>query len=105
MHFDDGSSPQLPVDRIAPGPWIEITGPIADVLGALARAIQQTPGALAGASIAVTERETLLLNERAWALFADALAALPDLSTRTSIPAPSKPIRFLLLSGGDEGVA
>ena len=105
MHFDDGASASAHADRLAAGPWIEITGPIADVLGALARAIQNAPGSLAGASIAVTERETLLLNERAWALFADALSALPDLATRTSVPSPSKPIRFLLLSGSDEGVA
>jgi hypothetical protein len=84
--------------------WIEVTGPIADVLGVLAKAIQHAPGTLAGATIAVTANETLLLNERAWALFADALAALPNLVTRPPAPKVSKPIRFLLLSGGDDGV-
>ena len=104
MHFDDGASASGPSDRTSAGVWIEITGPIADALGALAKAIQNAPGSLAGASIAVTEHETLLLNERAWALFADALMALPNLATRTSPPVRSKPIRFLLLSGGDDGV-
>jgi len=104
MHFDDGTSASAPGTRAA-GIWIEVTGPIADALGALAKAIQHTPGSLAGASIAVTEHETLLLNERAWALFADVLTKLPDLVTRPPVPRPSRPIRFLLLSGGDEGVA
>lgn len=102
MPFDDGTSASAPADRAFTGTWIEVTGPIADVLGALAKAIQHAPGTLDGASIAVTERETLLLNERAWALFAEALATLPDLATRAALPPPSKPIRFLLLSGGDE---
>src|ERR1700759_4679523 len=105
MHFDDGSSAFDFADRVSTGTWVEVTGPIADVLGVLAKAIQTSPGALAGASIAVTERETLLLNERAWTLFADALAALPNLATRASVPEQSRPIRFLLLSGGEDGVA
>ena len=105
MHFDDGASAFAFADRVSADAWIEVTSPIADVLGALAKAIQCSPGALSGASIAVTEHETLLLNERAWALFADALAALPDLATRASVPERSRPIRFLLLSGGDDGVA
>lgn len=105
MHFDDGASASASSEFVRTGAWIEVTGPIADALGALARAIQHAPGTLAGASIAVTEHETLLLNERAWALFADALGALPNLATRPSVPGHSKPIRFLLLSGGDDGVA
>jgi len=105
MHFDDGASGFAFADRVSSDAWIEVTGPVADVLGTLARAIQSSPAALSGASIAVTERETLLLNERAWTLFAEALVALPDLATRASAPERSKPIRFLLLSGGDHGVA
>ncbi len=105
MHFDDGASAFAPADRTSAGAWIEVTGPIADALGALAKAIQHTPGSLAGASIAVTEQETLLLNERAWTLFADALASLPNLVTRPAAPKRSKPIRFLLLSGGDDSLA
>ncbi|MET0229437.1 MAG: hypothetical protein ABW186_00735 [Rhodanobacteraceae bacterium] len=104
MHFEDGASASAPRDRVSSGAWIEVTGPIADVLAALAKAIQHAPGTLAGASIAVTERETLLLNERAWALFADVLSSLPDLATRPAVPKESRPIRFLLLSGGDNGV-
>jgi len=30
---------------------------------------------------------------------------LPNLATRPAAPRSSKPIRFLLLSGGDEGLA
>jgi hypothetical protein len=105
MHFDDGGRASAPADRVSTGAWIEVTGPIADALAALAKAIQHTPGALAGASIAVTQHETLLLNERAWTLFADALGALPNLATRASAQDRAKPIRFLLLSSGDEGVA
>jgi hypothetical protein len=103
MHFEDGASASARADRVS-GTWTEVTGPIADVLGVLARAIQHAPGTLAGASIGVTEHETLVLNERAWALFADALATLPNLVTRPAPANASKPIRFLLLSGGDEGV-
>lgn len=104
MHFDDSAAASASTDLASTGAWIEVTGPIADVLGALARAIQHAPGTLAGASIAVTEHETLLLNERAWSLFADTLATLPNLATRPSVRSHSKPIRFLLLSGGDEGI-
>ena len=105
MHFEDGASASGPDDRVSTGAWIEVTSPIADVLGALAKAIHHTQASLAGVSIAVTERETLLLNERAWALFGDVLASLPNLATRPAAPRSSKPIRFLLLSGGDEGLA
>jgi hypothetical protein len=102
MHFDDGGSSGAAFPAEAFGDaWIEVTGPIADALGALAKAIQHTPGSLAGASIAVTEHETLLLNERAWTLFAGVLTTLPHLVAR---PAPdrSKPLRFLLIGSGDD---
>jgi hypothetical protein len=101
MHFDDAASAAAAAARASAGAWIEIAGPISDALGALAKAIQHTPGSLAGASIAVTEHETLLLNERAWTLFADVLATLPDLVVR---PAPnrSKPLRFLLIASGED---
>jgi hypothetical protein len=80
---------------------VEVVGPIVDTLNALARAIQHTPESLAGASIAVTERGTLLLNQRAWILFASALKVVPNLVTRHSSLAESKPIRFLLAASDD----
>jgi hypothetical protein len=81
--------------------WVEIVGPIVDALHVLARAIQATHGSLAGASIAVTERGTLLLNQRAWIMFAAALKTLPELITKHSSREESKPIRFLLVASGD----
>jgi hypothetical protein len=101
MDFDDGASAAASPAHAFGGSWIEVMGPIADALGALAKAIQHTPGSLAGASIAVSEHETLLLNERAWALFAEVLATLPNLATRPA-PAQSKPLRFLLIGSGDD---
>lgn len=78
--------------------WVEVVGPIRDALNVLARAIQDTPDPLAGASIAVTERGTLLLNQRAWIMFAAALKTLPALVTQHSSRDESKPIRFLLMA-------
>jgi hypothetical protein len=78
--------------------WVEVLGPIVDALNVLAREIHQTPDALTGASIAVTERGTLLLNQRAWILFASALKTLPTLITKHSSRDESKPIRFLLVA-------
>jgi hypothetical protein len=78
--------------------WVEVVGPIVDALNVLAREIHQTPDALTGASIAVTERGTLLLNQRAWILFAAALKTLPTLVTKHSSRDESKPIRFLLVA-------
>jgi hypothetical protein len=69
--------------------WVEVLGPIVDVLNVLARAIHETRETLDGASIAVTERGTLLLNQRAW------------LITQHSSREASKPIRFLLVAAGD----
>jgi hypothetical protein len=81
--------------------WVEIVGPIVDALHVLARAVQGTRDSLAGVSIGVTERGTLLLNQRAWILFAAALKTLPSLVTKHSSCEESKPIRFLLLAGGE----
>lgn len=86
----------VPVDL-----WVEVVGPIVDALNVLARAIQETPDTLAGASIAVTERGTLLLNQRAWILFATPLKTLPALVTKHSSRDESKPIRFLLVASSD----
>jgi len=81
--------------------WVEIVGPIVDALHVLAQAIQATHGSLSGASIAVTERGTILLNQRAWILFAPTLKTVPSLVTRHSSREESKPIRFLLVASGD----
>lgn len=81
--------------------YVEVVGPIIDALNVLARAIHETPETLAGASIAVTERGTLLLNQRAWILFASALKTLPTLVTQHSSRDESKPIRFLLIASGE----
>jgi hypothetical protein len=80
---------------------VEVVGPIVETLNALARAIHETSESLAGASIAVTERGTLLLNQRAWILFASALKVVPRLVTRHASRAESKPIRFLLVASDD----
>ena len=81
--------------------WVEVVGPIVDALNVLARAIHETRDPLHGASIAVTERGTLLLNQRAWILFASALKTLPALVTQHSSREASKPIRFLLVASSD----
>ena len=78
--------------------WVEVVAPIVDALNVLARAIHETPGTLGGASIAVTERGTILLNQRAWILFAAALKTLPALVTKHSSRDESRPIRFLLVA-------
>jgi hypothetical protein len=80
--------------------WVEVVGPIVDALNVLAKAIERTPDTLLGASIAVTERGTLLLNQRAWILFAAALKTLPTLVTKHASRDDSKPIRFLLVASG-----
>jgi len=89
----DISNGRDPVDL-----WVEVIGPIVDALNVLAREIHQTPDTLVGASIAVTERGTLLLNQRAWIVFASALKTLPTLITKHSSRDESKPIRFLLVA-------
>ncbi len=96
----DAPSEDGPVDLS-----VEVVGPIVDALNVLARAIHETPEALTGASIAVTERGTLLLNQRAWILFAAALKTLPALVTRHSSRDESKPIRFLLIAGSEADLA
>lgn len=81
--------------------WVEVVGPIVDALNVLARAIHETRDTLDGASIAVTERGTLLLNQRAWILFATALKTLPALITKHNSREASKPIRFLLVASSE----
>jgi hypothetical protein len=80
--------------------WVEVVAPVVDALNVLARAIHETP-TLTGASIAVTERGTLLLNQRAWILFGTPLKTLPTLVTQHGSREESKPIRFLLVASSD----
>jgi len=49
--------------------WVEVTEPLADVMHLLSGQILQEPTSLTGASIAVTEQGTLILNALAWALY------------------------------------
>ena len=81
--------------------WVEVVGPIVDSLNVLARVIPESRGTLTGASIAVTERGTLLLNQRAWILFASPLKTVPALVTKHSTCEASKPIRFLLVASDE----
>ncbi len=95
----DGAQPdEAPRECVPIDLCVEVVGPIVDALNVLSKAIHHTPGSLAGASIAVTERGTLLLNQRAWILFAAALKTLPALVTQHALRTQSKPIRFLLVA-------
>lgn len=79
--------------------WVEVTAPLADVMSVLSGQILQEPTSLVGASIAVTDEGTILLNELAWALFAESLQAVPGLRTKIASYTDVKPVRFLLYSG------
>jgi hypothetical protein len=78
--------------------WIEVTHPIADAMRALAGCVQDQAQRLDGASIAVSEEGTLLLNRRAWELCGHLLNALPDLETTEAPLDETRPVRFLLIS-------
>jgi hypothetical protein len=102
MILDSASPAARSSERAQVDLWVEVVGPIVDALNVLARAIQETPDTLNGASLAVTERGTLLLNQRAWILFASSLKTLPTLVTKHSSRDESKPIRFLLVGSDAE---
>ena len=51
---------------------------------------------LPGAAIAISERGTLLLNQRAWSLCGSMLEALPNLEATEASLEDAKPVRFLL---------
>jgi len=101
MILDSAPRVEVSSECVSADLWVEVIGPIVDALNVLARAIHETPDTLNGASIAVTERGTLLLNQRAWILFASALKTLPSLTTQHSSREASKPIRFLLVASAD----
>jgi hypothetical protein len=76
--------------------FIEILAPIADASKALADCIQDNRSGLAGASIAISESGTLLLNPVAWRLCGETLRALPGFKAREPASDVSQPLRFLL---------
>ncbi|HEX5122349.1 MAG TPA: hypothetical protein VFV97_03810 [Rhodanobacteraceae bacterium] len=78
---------------------IEIISPVADAMGVLADLMQRASGSLAGASIAKSDRGTLLLNPHAWSLFGEALRReLADLVVAHPARESSTPIHFVLVS-------
>lgn len=96
MSHADGNTPAV---RAQPDQRIEIVSPVADAMGALADLMQRTRGSLAGASIAKSDRGTLLLNAHAWSLFGDALRSeLADLVVLQPARDSSKPIKFVLVT-------
>ena len=86
----------MDVGELSANTWVEIVAPVADASRALAEAVQDPSASLVGVTIAVSDRNTLLLNDAAWRLFADTLNALPDLRVSTSVTEGPKPVRFLL---------
>ena len=79
-------------------PWIEVTDPLADAMTTLAHCIHKAPHKLRGASIAVTDSGSLLLNQPAWTLCGSALRELPGLKSRETRLDETKVVRFLLLA-------
>jgi hypothetical protein len=79
-------------------PWIEVTEPLADAMHTLATCVEGESRSLKGASIAVTDSGTLLLNQKAWALCKVALQQLPRLKTAETRLENAKVVRFLLIN-------
>jgi hypothetical protein len=76
---------------------VEIVSRVSDALGALADLIRDVPGGLAGASIAKSDRGTLLLNRRAWELLGEPLRKrIPELRFVQPAHASSKPLKVVL---------
>lgn len=100
MSRADGHSPEtMPVEGNPIVQRIEIVSPVADAMGVLADLMQQAHGSLAGASIAKSDRGTLLLNSHAWSLFGEALhRELADLVVLKPARDSSTPIRFVLVT-------
>jgi hypothetical protein len=98
MSHADGHPPEREgAARISHVQGIEIVSPVADAMGVLADLMQQMRGSLAGASIAKSDRGTLLLNAHAWSLFGEALQReLAGLVVVHPARESSKPIRFVL---------
>lgn len=77
--------------------WVEVTRPLADAMRALAACVKGSAPALDGASIAVTERGTLVLNERAWELCRARMNGVPGLKSTLVDLDQLGPLRFLLV--------
>jgi hypothetical protein len=81
---------------------IEIVSPVADAMSVLAELVREVPGALAGASIAKSERGSLLLNRHAWALFGPTLRErLPQLVVSEPARPESAPLKFIIQADDD----
>ncbi|HJT99359.1 MAG TPA: hypothetical protein VJ696_13665 [Rhodanobacteraceae bacterium] len=73
-----------------------MTHPLPDAFRALANCVEHEAMELPGAAIAISERGTLLLNQRAWSLCGSMLEALPNLEATEASLEDAKPVRFLL---------
>ena len=100
MSHADGHPPGTGREvRNQPAPGIEIVSPVADAMGVLADLLPGARQNLAGASIAKSDRGTLLLNSHAWSLFGEALhREVAGLVVITPARDSSKPIRFVLVT-------
>ena len=84
---------------VGPTAFVEIVSPIVDAKRALAKAIQDVPGGLAGASIAASSAGTLILNPAAWRLFEATLRhEVRDLVVIAPAREASQPLKFLLIT-------
>lgn len=81
--------------------WVEVVDPLADAMNLLAGAIQATSGELTGVSIALTDVGTLVLNQRAWLMYGEALKTLYGLKTRHVTRDETKPVRSLLIAADE----
>lgn len=98
-HADGHSRDGEGADRTRVAQRIEIIAPVADAMGVLADLMQHARGSLAGASIAKSDRGTLLLNAYAWSLFGEALRReLAGLVVLQPARDSSMPIRFVLVT-------
>ncbi len=79
--------------------WIEITEQIAEAMRILANCIPSVPGSLEGASIAIGQSGSLVLNQKAWSLCGGRLNAIAGLKTR-QLPIQELQIMRFLLAGG-----
>ncbi|HET7924864.1 MAG TPA: hypothetical protein VFL30_08190 [Rhodanobacteraceae bacterium] len=100
MSHADGHTPETSdAVRKPSSPGIEIVSPVADALGVLADLMPLTRASLAGASIAKSDKGTLLLNSHAWSLFGEALhRELAGLIVLEPARESSKPMRFVLVT-------
>jgi hypothetical protein len=100
MSHADGNAGKGTSAATSASDTVEIVSRVSDALGALADLISNVPGSLAGASIAKSDRGTLLLNRRAWELFGEPLCErIPELRVVEPAHAASKPLKIVLAAG------